>query len=109
MGRVRERLASLTRRCRHAARRVATLEAGMWLVGCTYNFCYPHHELSRRMAQTQGRKGEVLVTPALASGLTDHIWSVQELLGCRIAPPPWMAPKRRGRPRSLTKAVLPAR
>jgi IS1 family transposase len=43
-GTMRERLACLTRRCRHAARRVSMLEAGMWLVGCTYNFCWPHHE-----------------------------------------------------------------
>lgn len=31
----RERLASLTRRCRHAVRKVSQLQAGMWLVGCT--------------------------------------------------------------------------
>jgi hypothetical protein len=34
-GTVRERLAPLTRRCRHAAVRVATLEMGMYLIGCT--------------------------------------------------------------------------
>lgn len=98
-GTMRERLASLTRRCRHAIRRVSMLEAGMWLVGCTYNFCWPHHELSRRLAKDQGRKGEILITPAMASGLTDHIWSVREVLTYRIAPPPWVAPKRRGRPK----------
>jgi transposase-like protein/IS1 family transposase len=98
-GTMRERLASLTRRCRHAARRVAALQAGMWLVGCTYNWCWPHHELSRRLAQAQGRKGEVLITPAMASGLTDHLWSVHELLTYRVAPPPWLAPKWRGRPK----------
>jgi len=36
---MRERLASLTRKCGHAARRLAALESGMWLLGCTYNFC----------------------------------------------------------------------
>ncbi len=101
----RQRLACLTRRCRHAARRLDLLEAGMWLVGCTYNFCWPHHELSRRLAKAQDRRGVVLITPAMASGLTDHIWSVRELLSYRIAPPPWTAPKQRGRPR---KAVMPA-
>jgi transposase-like protein/IS1 family transposase len=98
-GTMRERLASLTRRCRHAARRVSRLEAGMWLVGCTYNWCWPHHELSRRLAKDQGSKGDVLITPAMASGLTDRIWSVREVLAYRIAPPPWIAPKRRGRPK----------
>jgi hypothetical protein len=33
-----------------------------------------HHELSRRAAKAQGKPGEVLLTPAMASGLTDHIW-----------------------------------
>lgn len=72
-GTMRERLASLTRRSRHAARRIAALEAGMWLVGCTYNFCWPHHELSRRLAHAQGRKREILISPAVAAGLTDHL------------------------------------
>jgi IS1 family transposase len=98
-GTLRERMASLTRRCRHAVRRVAALEAGMWLVGCTYNWCWPHHELSRRLAHASGRKGEVLITPAMASGLTDHIWSVREVLTYRIALPPWVEPSRRGRPK----------
>lgn len=105
----RQRLACLARRCRHAARRVNRLEAGMWLVGCTYNFCWPHHELSRRKAKAQWRKGEVFLTPAMASGLTDHVWSVRELLSHRIPPPLWVAPKRRGRPRkSVVLATTPS-
>lgn len=100
----RERLASLTRRCRHAAHKVSRLQAGMWLVGCTYNFCWPHHELSRRAAKAQARHGDIPVTPAMASGLTDHVWSVRELLTFRIPPPVWIAPKRRGRPRTVTQA-----
>ena len=102
-GTMRERLASLTRKCRHAARRLAALESGMWLLGCTYNFCWPHHELSRREAKAQGKPGEVLLTPAMASGLTDHIWSLQELLSYHVAPAPWVAPKRRGRPTRQTE------
>jgi hypothetical protein len=62
-----------------------------------------HHELSRREALAQGRRGEVLLTPAMASGLTDHCWSIQELLSYRLAPAPWMAPKRRGRPAKQTE------
>ena len=96
-GTMRERLASLTRKCRHAARRLTALESGMWLLGCTYNFCWPHHELSRREAKAQGQRGEVLLTPAMASGLTDHVWRISELLNYRVAPSPWIEPKRRGR------------
>ncbi len=98
---IRQRLASLTRKCRHAARRLAALESGMWLLGSTYNLCWPHHELSRRAAKVQGVRGDVLLTPAMASGLTDHIWSIQELLSYRVAPLPWIEPKRRGRPKKL--------
>ena len=46
-GTMRERLASLTRKCRHAAHRLEALETGMYLIGCTYNWCWPHHELSK--------------------------------------------------------------
>ena len=94
-GTFRQRMACLTRRCRHAARQIASLDAGMWLVGCTYNFCFPHHELSRRLAKTQGRGTDALITPAMASGLTDHIWSIRELLFYRIPPSAWIAPKKR--------------
>ncbi len=43
----RERLASLTRQCRHSASRLQALHPGMYLIGCTYNFCFAHHELSK--------------------------------------------------------------
>ena len=92
-GTMRERLASLTRKCRHAAHRLEALETGMYLIGCTYNLCFPHHELSR--AKHVG----FACTPAMASGLTDHIWSLWEVLTYKVAPAPWIEPKRRGRPR----------
>ena len=101
-GTMRQRLASLRRQCRQTARRLTALESGMWLLGCTYNLCWPHHELSRREANTQGKRGEVLLTPAMASGLTDHIWSIWELLSYRVAPAPWAAPKGRARPPKQT-------
>jgi hypothetical protein len=31
-------------------------------------------------------------TPAMAAGLTDHVWSICELLGYQIAPPHWVPP-----------------
>src|SRR5260370_3660522 len=49
---IRQRLASLTRKYLHAARCLAALESGMWLLGCTYNLCWPHHELSRQATPT---------------------------------------------------------
>jgi IS1 family transposase len=96
-GTFRERLASLTRKCRHSAARVQALHTGMYLIGCTYNFCLAHHELSK--ATHWG----VPTTPAMASGLTDHVWSVRELFSYKVAPAPWVVPKKRGRPSHTTK------
>jgi hypothetical protein len=45
----------------------------------------------------------VLLTPAMASGLTDPVWNVRERLTFRILPPVWVAPKQRGRPRTLVQ------
>jgi transposase-like protein/IS1 family transposase len=89
----RERLASLTRKSRHAARRLQALETGMYLIGCSYNFCFAHHELSK------AKHWGMACTPAMASGLTDHVWSVGQLLTYKLAPPPWVEPSRRGPPR----------
>jgi transposase-like protein/IS1 family transposase len=104
-GTMRERLASLTRKCRHGASHLQALHSGMYLIGCTYNFCWPHHELSK--PKHQG----IACTPAMASGLTNHIWSVGELLRYKIAPATWVEPKRRGRPRGrlLTDPAVPKR
>jgi transposase-like protein len=90
----RARLAVLVRRTRGAARREARLHAGMYLVGTLYNFCSDQTSLS---VCDQGRR-----TPAMAAGLTDHRWSVAELLRWRVPPPQWQPPKRRGR---RTKAL----
>jgi transposase-like protein/IS1 family transposase len=104
-GTMRERLASLTRKCRHAAHRLEALETGMYLIGCTYNLCFPHHELSH------ARHFGSPCTPAMASGLTDHIWRVGEVLTYKVAPAPWVEPKRRGRPRTrpLPDPTVPKR
>ncbi len=98
-GTFRERLASLTRKSRHAARRLKALEMGMYLVGCSYNFWFPHHELSK-----PSHVGSPC-TPAMAAGLTDHVWSIYELLSYQIAPPLWVPPKKRGRPKKQSASV----
>ena len=91
----RAHLATLVRRTRAAARQTAALEAGMWLVGTCYNFCWPHDSLRyrRRAAEPPGGKW-VGRTPAQAAGLTDHRWSLHALLTHPVPPPP---AKRRGR------------
>ncbi|HKA56963.1 MAG TPA: hypothetical protein VKJ47_25260 [Candidatus Binatia bacterium] len=90
----RERLASLTRRGRALARKSVTLEYGMYLIGAVYNFCTVHESL--RGAATASQPA-VPRTPAMAARITDHCWSLQELLSFHVPPPRWMPPRRRGR------------
>jgi transposase-like protein len=92
----RQRLACLFRRTRHLARHSLTLQHGMYVLGCVYNFCDFHQSLRVRLSV--GRRGFRWVqrTPALAAGLADHPWSLLELFQHKTPPRPWN-PKGRGR------------
>ena len=94
----RQRISSLTRRTRTLAQRAETLMAGMYLVGCFYNFCDFHHSLRLKLSVGSFGHRWVQRTPALASGLTDHQWTPAELFNFKIPPPRWKLPKQRGRP-----------
>jgi transposase-like protein len=90
-------LCPLVRRGRAIVRGEAVLTGWMYLVGCAYNFCWSHDSL--RVAAPPGERLKWCDrTPAMAAGLTDHPWTMQELLSSPIPLPPWVAPKRRGRP-----------
>jgi transposase-like protein len=91
----RARLHGLVRRGRALYHQEPTLAAGMYLVGSFYNFCSFHDSL--RQEQPEGKRKCTERTPAMAAGITDHRWSSQELLTYQVAPPPYVAPKRRGR------------
>ena len=100
----RERLAALTRRGRALARRMQTLRHGMYLIGTVYNFCTSHESL--RLATPTAGRTCLQRTPAMAAGITDHCWTVQELLSFHVPPPRWTPPKRRGRPsRTIQRLV----
>jgi transposase-like protein len=88
-GTFRARLAPLARRTHHLVHRKELLHAGMYLVGTLYNFCTLHASLTLASGQQQ--------TPAMAAGITDHGWTVHELLWHRVPPPRWSPPKQRGR------------
>jgi transposase-like protein len=107
-GTLRERLGSLTRKCRRAAHKPETLHHGMYLVGTSYNFGTHHDELRIRMSEGSGKRKRfwLLRTPAMAAGLTDHIWSMTELLNYKVKPIPHVPPKRRGRPTKKQEKVV---
>ncbi len=101
----RSSLAPLARRGRAIAHTDAVLTAGMYLVGCAYNFSWVHASL-RQPAPAGARLKWQERTPAMAAGLTDHCWTMSELLHDQVPLPVWVAPKRRGRPPKASK--LPA-
>jgi hypothetical protein len=83
----RARCHGLVRRGRSLSQKQVTLKSNMYLLGCLYNFCTLHQSL----------KVEYPRTPAMAAGLTDYCWTVQELLSYRFAPEPFVPKKKRGR------------
>lgn len=92
----RERLAPLARRCRALARQTLTLHHAMYVLGTAYNFCTPHASLD--CAQK--------TPPAMAAGITDHCWTMRELLSLHVPPPRWTPPKQRGRPSQALKRLI---
>ena len=94
----RARLAVLGRRTRSLARQPQALRRAVYFLGAVYNFCSEHASLTLPSGQRR--------TPAMAAGITDHCWSMGELLWHRVAPPPWTPPKRRGRPSKALKELL---
>jgi len=84
-------------------RRVTTLCKGeeglrhqLALYHCYYNFCLPHASLRQLLPQSEPTHGSGsakrwrLQTPAMAAGLTDHVWTLREVLLFRV--PPWPQP-----------------
>ena len=102
----RQRLACLSRRNRCPAQQEATLAAGMYIVGCFYNFCDFHHSLRIGLWITKRRRHWVQRTPAMAAALTDHRWSPDELFWFKVPPPPWTPPKQRGRRSNRTLELI---
>jgi transposase-like protein len=102
----RQRLASLARRTRALARQPETLHLGMYVIGCMYNLCTYHDSLRHPFYLTPRGRRWLRRTPAIAAGLADHCWTVEELFNFRVPPAPWTPPKRRGRRSKETLALM---
>ena len=94
---IRSRVAGLARRTRALFRTPERLSEMVYLMGTLYNFCTPHHRLRKEGCQ---------LTPAIVSGITDHSWSVRELLTYKVPPPPWTPPSKRGRRSKALQALI---
>jgi hypothetical protein len=90
---LRHHIPALGRRVIQRAHSVTGLahQADLFLI--YYNFCLPHASLRVPLdtpPPTRGngsRKQRNACTPAMAAGLTDHVWSLREVLLYRV--PPW--------------------
>lgn len=102
----RQCLAPLARRTRALAQQPDTLQAGMYIVGCIYNFCTYHQSLRVPLYLSQARRRWLHRTPAIAAGLTDHCWTVRGLFLFKVPPSPWTPPKQRGRPSKETLRLV---
>ncbi len=102
----RQRLNVLARRTRSLARQPDTLLAGMYVVGSLYNFCTYHKSLRLPYFLSDHAQRWLHRSPAIAAGLTDHLWSIEELFLFKVPPPRWKPPKRRGRPSLHTLRLL---
>lgn len=84
-GTMRERLATITRKYRHASSKLHAFRLRMYIIGCTSNLCFLHHALSQTVEKI-GFGGSY--TPAMTSGLIDHPWNVLELVTYKVTSPP---------------------
>jgi IS1 family transposase len=95
---IRQRVAAVGRRVNTLCRGEESLRDQLELFQVYHNFVLPHASLRQPLLVpevTNGR-GSAKVwrpcTPAMAAGLTDHIWSLKEVLLYRV--PPWPQPHR---------------
>lgn len=102
----RANLTSLVRRGRALLHQEGRVQAGMYLVGCAYNWCWEHDSLRVAAAAGTGRKWQGR-TPAMAAGLTDHKWELEGLLRWRVVPAVWKAPRKRVRRRRRKVSEVP--
>jgi len=94
---LRQHVAAIGRRTSTLCKGEAGLRQQLVLYHVYYNFCLPHASLRQALAEpipTHG-SGSAKVwrpcTPAMAAGLTDHVWSLREVLMFRV--PPWPQPQ----------------
>jgi transposase-like protein len=90
----RANLHGLVRRGRALLHEPERLQAGLYLLGCAYNFCWEHDSLRER-AQPGCVHKWVGRTPAQAAGLTDRRWTMRQLLEKRLPPAKWKAPRKK--------------
>ncbi len=78
--------AYLVRKSLAFARQEPSRRALGWWATTVQNWCRVQRGLRVLLSQPQGRKQYQQRTPAMAAALTDHVWSVADVLRCPIYP-----------------------
>jgi IS1 family transposase len=96
-GSLRQHVAAVGRRVITLCKGEEGLRHQLSLYQLYHNFCLPHAALRVPLSQAQPTNGRGSAkrwqprTPAMAAGLTDHVWILREVLGFRV--PPWAQPQ----------------
>jgi IS1 family transposase len=94
---IRQHVAAVGRRVNTVCKHQAGLHQQLALFHLYHNFCLPHASLRRSLPLSETTNGMGSVkkwrpcTPSMAAGLTDHVWSLREVLLFRV--PPWPQPR----------------
>jgi IS1 family transposase len=93
---IRQHVAAVGRRVSTLCKGEDGLRQQLALYHVYYNFCLPHASLRLPLPQPERTNGCGSAkqwrpsTPAMAAGLTDHVWTLREVLLFRV--PPWPQP-----------------
>src|SRR5262245_34225224 len=94
---IRQHVAAVGRRVSTLCKGEEGLRQQLALYQTYYNFCLPHASLRQALPQSEPTKGTGSArqwrpcTPAMAAGLTDHVWTLRDVLLFRV--PPWPQPQ----------------
>jgi len=93
---IRQHVAAVGRRVTTLCKGEDGLRQQLALYQVYYNFCLPHASVRLPLPQPEPTNGRGSAkqwrpsTPAMAAGLTDHVWTLREVLLFRV--PPWPQP-----------------
>jgi IS1 family transposase len=93
---LRQHVAAVGRRVNTLCKGEDGLQQQLTLYQVYYNFCLPHASLRQPLSPPEPTNGPGSAktwrpqTPAMAAGLTDHVWTLREVLLYRV--PPWPQP-----------------
>jgi IS1 family transposase len=80
----------LTRRTNGFSKEITWFETQLWLSLAYYHLVLPHRSLRQRLPVPEPTRGTGAprrwrpATPAMAAGITDHVWTTTELLSYRV-------------------------